>query len=236
METTVNIEELKKEIKELETQSNKLNEEIIDRRKAVEGSKEYIQLSKEVQNFEKKSSDYNKKITERKKLIAGDFIVVEPDSHYPRPSYSQTFGRNIHSDVIKAIKKTFDFERLSGSAIESIVSEMISYKQKDDKKLMQLYEEQIKNNLGANRVSNEMNKIMDRSVKDLEDNRNKLFNQIQQKRTLIADAVLTHGEGTREDLKDTGVSFYTKKRSLEEYRMECIQNFKKVFDNMEGKL
>ena len=228
MEQAINIEELKKQIEELQSQSTKLNEEIQTKRKEIEASEEYLQLSKKIDELGKREQDYDQKTIERKNLIASEFILTESDSRNTMPSYSQTFGKNIHDEVIKAIRKTFDFKRLSGSSIESIVSSMIDYKERNDKKLIQLKEKSKEISIENRQISENM-QTLSNFLKELEKKYQSLINQIHQKKTQIANVVLIHGEGTMQDLKDVDVGFYTKKRSLEEYREECLRNFKKVF-------
>ena len=222
------IETIKQEFAELIKERDEIIRLLDLKEKEIKNSDEYKKAEKEHQRLEKESDKLYDGIRNKENSIKEEFLH-NIGGYYESPSYSKAYGININPEVIDAIKKTFDFKRLSGSAIESIVQKMMRHKQIESKEIKSLEDEKRKIDAEKERFYNELSEIESKYTKELNQKLN--ANNLERREKEQQLALLQMNEG--EKIED--VPNYVKKNVLEKYRRECENNFMKVFENLKDK-
>ena len=221
-------EQLIKEIEELKKQK----ESLIEKRDKIENdfeqSEKYKTLSEEINKLEEEEKGFSKEIQKIDEDI--NFKFLTEDSTYP--SWSSTYEKNIHPEIINAIKQTFDFKRLSGSSIETIVRNLINHQKSIDEKRKELREKEDKLSIEGNNKESEKWELKNELTRDAQKEINDLHNLIEEKEKELVRIKLDEGKEIKKEELQTP---YLKKQVLNEYREECEHNFIKVFEKLGGK-
>ncbi len=217
---TKEIEELKKEKNSLVEKRNKIGDDF-------DNSKKYKTLNIERGRLDSKTDRLRNEIEKIDEDIRFNFLINDSRS----PSYSTTYGENIKLEVISAIKQTFDFKRLSGSTIESIVRRLINHKQQNNEKRNELKEEINNLSFEEDKIDTKISRLRSELIGALENKIYDLSCSINDKEEELVKIKLDEGkEVKKEELQNP----YAKKKVLNEYRENCEQDFIKVFEKLKG--
>ena len=227
------INSLKQEIAEFKSQIEKINKERDAKKKEIEESEEYKSVKAKVEELTSNSNRLSTKESEREKQIKERFINFRSSDSWARPSYSQTYGRNIKENVISAIKKTFDFKKLSDGTVEGIVSNMISNLKQKDESLAKIGDEKRLINIESYKIEGMLSNLR-KPAEDINSKKYQLENNISEKEKEIVTLIINQEKTSASEMKQlSGLdNKYTKKRALADYRDKCEQEFRKVFDNL----
>lgn len=225
-------ETLKTEIAQLEKGLEGIAKRREAKHKEIENSEEYKALKVKYAELDKKVDSLYKQTQKRNIEIASEFVEQSNEHLYVSPSWSKTYDENIHSNVILAIKKTFDWKKLSGSAIEGIVTKLINGRRAEDETIKKLNESTSEASFERGNVGGEQQKLMT-PEKDIDSEHYQCLQKIDELKKELARFLLHKEDSSSKEIKEaTELGSYTKKQVLEEYREQCILQSKKVLENL----
>lgn len=217
-------EQLTKEIEELKKQKKSLVEKREKIGNDFEQSEECKILNGEILKLDKEGDEFSREVYRINGEINLKFLNTDSS-----PSWSTIFGKNIHSEVINAIKQTFDFKRLTGSTIEEIVQKMIYHQRQIDEKRKGLEEKRDNLNLKKTNKQSEKYDLKNELTKTITNEIQELSESIDKKEEELIRIKLEEGEDVKkEELQNP----YLKKQALNRYREDCEHNFIKVFEKL----
>ena len=189
----------------------------------IKNSIEHEKLEEEMEKSIKESNEFVKKISNKEYLIENKFL----NGFQNMPCYFTNYGSNIKPEVINAIKKTFNFNSLSGSAIESLVIKMMDYKISESEEIKKLKEKKEEIDLQVSGLCSKLSNFECEYQKGFDYKINEIEREIVNKEKELALLQLQEGE------KIENVPKFVKKRVLEDYSEQCENNFMKVFEVLE---
>ncbi len=225
---TDQITKLEKEIKDLNIQKDSLATDRNKKDDEIRNSQEYKKITSRHEKLDKDSGKVYEDLKTLENEIKSRFFDIH-DS-WTSPSWSTTYGKNIYDMVISAIKRTFDFKRLSGSTIESITRNMFNYEIDNDERVIE--KKRIKKEIEVKiwRIREELDTLLKNGTEEIQTKISKILGEIRIKEEEVISLKLLQGKDVKsKDLNNP----YLKKSVQRDYRLECEEKFMKVFENFE---
>jgi hypothetical protein len=217
------LNELKANLEKLNTDLEIAKKKANDERDKIYATPKYKELEKEYKDIEKQSNKLNEQENKKIAKIKAEFL--DGNVHHNSYPYWQSdrWHKNINLEVISAIKKVFQWNKLAGSNVENIVNRMISDRIQNNKKIKLLRDTKQQNRIKSDKIYEKQKKLLAKS--DEHFNR---FHTLQAEKTAIEKQIaeLSIEQQNSKSLKEVGK--YARRRALQLYRSECETNYRKV--------